>query len=459
MENNRLTATDIIVDETLDGTRVDPQAPRGDAAPAGASPSKRKGVKAAVAKPDVYIWGVYIMLLIISAIEVFSASATRVEASNVYAPLIDHAKFLVAGFFIVILLQKVHYKWFRYYATGLLVISLGMLIYASIWGADLNDAKRAIKLFGGFTIQPPEIVKLTMVLFLAKVLAVNQRPGGVSNRGIVICVVTVGLVCCCLWFNGLTNALMVMLVSGCMFLIGGIEWRKMGVIGAIFVGLVAVIAVTKYSGDSETGTQDVAVSAAQGEIDRSDTHLHRMSRFSEGVHPDDTITDQNRQVMFANFALANGGWRGQGMGNSRESSRLPLAYSDYIYSIIVEDTGFIGGTALLLLYLFLIARAGRIASKCRRAFPALLIMGCAVMIVLQALVHMVIVVGLGPVSGQPLPFISKGGTSILVMSAAIGMMLSVSRFAVTSNNRKDINAELKAIPEDLRAENPTMISK
>lgn len=458
MENNRQTAGGIIVDETLDGARVDPQTLREGTAPSGASPSKRKSLKAAVAKPDVYIWGVYIMLLIISAIEVFSASSTRVVASNVYAPLIDHAKFLVAGFVIVLLLQKVHYKWFRYYATGLLVLSLAMLIYASIWGADLNDAKRAIKLFGGLTIQPPEIVKLTMVLFLAKVLAVNQRPGGVSNKGIAICVVTVGLVCCCLWFNGLTNALMVMLVSGCMFLIGGIEWRKMGVIAAIFIGLVAVIAVTKYSGEAEPDIEAVAVSATQGD-DRSNTHLHRMSRFSEGVHPGDTITDQNRQVMFANFALANGGWRGLGMGNSRESSRLPLAYSDYIYSIIVEDTGFIGGTALLLLYLFLIARAGRIASKCRRAFPALLIMGCAVMIVLQALVHMVIVVGLGPVSGQPLPFISKGGTSILVMSAAIGMMLSVSRFAVTSNNRKDINAELKAIPEDLRAENPTMISK
>ena len=112
---------------------------------------------------------------------------------------------------------------------------------------------------------------------------------------------------------------------------------------------------------------------------------------------------------------------------------------------------------MLLLYLCLVARAGRVASKCRRAFPAILIMGCAVMIVLQALVHMVIVVGIGPVSGQPLPLISKGGTSILTMSMAIGMMLSVSRFAVTNNNKKDIKAELNTLPEDLQADNPAML--
>lgn len=144
---------------------------------------------------------------------------------------------------------------------------------------------------------------------------------------------------------------------------------------------------------------------------------------------------------------------GQGPGNSRESARLPLAFSDYIYSIIVEDTGFVGGSLLLILFLLLVARAGRIAYKCSRAFPAFLIMGCAVMIVFQALVHMAIVTGLFPVSGQPLPFISKGGTSVLVMSAAIGMMLSVSRFAVTTGNKKDIRAELKELPEDMQAAN------
>ncbi len=119
--------------------------------------------------------------------------------------------------------------------------------------------------------------------------------------------------------------------------------------------------------------------------------------------------------------------------------------------------GIWGGLGLIVVYMILVARAGVMASKCRRAFPALLIMGCAVMIALQALVHMGIVTAVFPVSGQPLPLISKGGTSILVMSAAIGMMLSVSRFAVRNNNETAIRDELKELPEDLRSENPLLV--
>lgn len=188
-------------------------------------------------------------------------------------------------------------------------------------------------------------------------------------------------------------------------------------------------------------------------MNRTGTHKGRITRFIEGVNPDDPIDDYNRQVIFSKFAQANGGLFGQGPGNSRESARLPLAFSDYIYSIIVEDTGFVGGALILLLYMLLVARAGRIAYKCSRAFPAFLILGCAVMIVLQAFVHMAIVTGLFPVSGQPLPLISKGGTSVLVMSAALGIMLSVSRFAAHSKNKNDVKEEMKTLPDDMQAAN------
>ena len=202
--------------------------------------------------------------------------------------------------------------------------------------------------------------------------------------------------------------------------------------------------------DAEAQSEQVAPTGNDG---RADTHKGRISRFLEGVHPNDPIDDYNRQVVFAKISQANGGVLGQGPGNSRESARLPLAFSDYIYSIIVEDTGLVGGVCLLILYLFLLARAGRIAYKCSRAFPAFLIMGCAVLIVFQALVHMAIVTGLFPVSGQPLPLISKGGTSVLVMSAAIGIMISVSRFAVTNGNKNQIRQEIKELPEDMQAAN------
>lgn len=161
--------------------------------------------------------------------------------------------------------------------------------------------------------------------------------------------------------------------------------------------------------------------------------------------------------MFSYMAQANGGVFGVFPGNSRECSRLPLAFSDYIFSIIIEDIGFAGAFAVLVLYLWLLARAGSIASKCTRAFPALLVMGMAVMIVFQALFHMAITTGVFPVSGQPLPLISKGGTSILVTCVAFGIMLSVSRYAAQNNKAKDIKAEASGLPDDLLATNPAQL--
>lgn len=160
--------------------------------------------------------------------------------------------------------------------------------------------------------------------------------------------------------------------------------------------------------------------------------------------------------MYSFMAQANGGFWGQMPGNSRESSRLPLAFSDYIFSIVVEDLGFIGGFALIALYFSLLMRAGNIARKCVRAYPAYLAMGMALMVVLQAFFHMAITTGVFPVSGQPLPLISKGGTSIFVTCMAFGVMLSVSRTATTRQNvAKEIKQEKEALPESMRAANPT----
>ena len=253
-----------------------------------------------------------------------------------------------------------------------------------------------------------------------------------------------------LWINGLTNTILIMGVSICMFLIGGIQWKKLAAVGAVYMAAALGLIMVKYATPSATEFEEVGGARTEQTSGggRQVTHIERFKRHIAGVHPSDPIDDYNRQVVFAKMAQANGGLLGQGPGNSRENARLPLAFSDYIYSIVVEDTGFIGGIALLMLYLLLLARAGAIAYKCNRAFPAFLIMGCAVLIVFQALVHMAIVTGVFPVSGQPLPFISKGGTSVVVMSMAIGIMLSVSRFAVTNTDKKANQAELEALPED-----------
>ena len=171
------------------------------------------------------------------------------------------------------------------------------------------------------------------------------------------------------------------------------------------------------------------------------------------------ITRTNYQEQFSYIAQAHGGVVRFMPGNSRETSRLPLAFSDYIFAIVIEDLGLVGGVFVLILYIFLLFRAGGIASQCTRAFPAMLVIGMALYITFQALFHMGIVSGLLPVSGQPLPLISAGGTSILITSLAIGVMLSVSRFATRKGTaqKRDINQEISALPENVRAENPSQL--
>lgn len=422
-------------------------------------------------KPDPYLWGLYLGFLMISVVELFSASSTEVSGSNVYGPLIRHGIFLLLGFGIILWLQRTPYTVIGKLAWPFAIVSLGLLLLSNFIGVEINGAQRAIKI-AGFTIQPPEIVKLSVVCLLATILGKNQTPGGVTNAGVFKAAIVVIVFSACLWKNGLTNTILLMFVSICMMVIGGIQMKKLAIVLAVYIvaggAMVGIKQISKNGNAYDQVVEHQELVASMGEgggivqgtggangIGRSDTWKNRVQRYMNGVKPSDPINDDNRQVMMAKFSQANGGLMGQGPGNSRESARLPLAFSDYIYSIIVEDTGFIGGAVLLVLFVFLLLRAGRIAYNCSRALPAFLILGCAVMIVFQALVHMAIVTGVFPVSGQPLPFISKGGTSVLVMSTALGIMLSVARFAAhgKSADKQHIRVEKNALPEDMQAAN------
>lgn len=430
----------LIIKETIDGQEVP-------------KPEKKTKPVAAVRRADPYIWGIYIALLVVSVIELFSASSSEVSASNVYMPLIRHGMFLVGGLVLVLLLQNVHYKNISRVAVLMAIVSLGLLLLSNLFGVEINGAQRAIKI-AGFTIQPAEIVKYTVVILLARILGREQTRGGITTKGVVSAAFVAVLFAAFLWKNGLTNTLLLFMVSVAMFLIGGMKWKQFFIVMGIYGVCAGALYFLKYQDEKEDAFDKIGQTEEVVDNEgRAETHKGRIRRFIEGVNPEDPIDDYNRQVIFSKIAQANGGVLGQGPGNSRESARLPLAFSDYIYSIIVEDTGLVGGIALLVLYLMLLARAGRIAYRCSRAIPSFMIMGCAVLIVLQALVHMAIVTGLFPVSGQPLPLISKGGTSVLVMSVAIGTMLSVSRFAVTTGDKKQIKAEQKELPEEMQALN------
>ena len=341
-------------------------------------------------------------------------------------------------------------------------------------GDYINGAKRSFTLPGlGFSVQPAEMAKFSIVTLIAWFTARNQMVKGVTNKGVALCAISVLAYCLFIFMQGLTNTLLLMGISFSMMLIGGVQWKKIGVVVLFYAIAGSIFFYIKSENDNKEEqyhAQMVAINTDTGEgtreviaekeekKGRDATWVVRIKRF---LNSDSLVyqemNSKNSQEMYSRIAQAHGGITGVGPGNSRECSRLPLAFSDYIYSIIIEELGLIGGIVVLILYLFLLARAGMIAKKCSRAFPALLIMGMAVMITLQALFHMGINTGFFPVSGQPLPLISMGGTSIFIMSMAFGVMLSVSRFAVLSNKTKEINAEKNELPAGLQAPNPMKI--
>ena len=413
-------------------------------------------------KGDKYIWGVYIFLIIVSVIELYSASSREVTASNVLAPIMRHGFMLLLGFGVVVGLSRVKYKVFNHGITVFALAALLIAVYVLFKGQIINGARRSMSLFG-IALQSAELLKIAVVLVIARVIAFNQERGGVTTFGVARCAFFVLLCSGLLFTQGLTNTLLLMGISISMMLIGGIQNRKLGIVLLIY--LIIGGAGYMWKSHDKQSAAEVALIAETGKdasgeaatFNRTGTHKGRIARWLFDSIPkyEQPITSVNRQEMYSFMAQANGGWHGVLPGNSRETARLPLAFSDYIFAIVIEDWGFMGGMLLLTAYLILLGRAGAIAAKCRSDFPSLLIMGMAVMIVLQALFHMAIVTGVFPVSGQPLPLISKGGSSILVTSIAFGIMLSVSRSAAfKDDDNAIISQEIADLPADLNAPNP-----
>lgn len=416
-------------------------------------------------RSDPYIWGIIIILYIVSIIEVYSAISREITGGDVYSPIIKHVLLLFSGFLITYVTSKVHYKWFKVLAYAMIPAAIVLLVCILFWGDTINGAKRTISVLG-VSLQGSEVAKVTIVLAMATVLAKSQIKRGVNMRGVLWVVGLVTVFSGLLFTQGLTNTLLFIGISVCMMLIGGVEWYKLGAIFLVYLVLALAVMqakdlITEMTASPENQEVTVENEESGGKVMvRASTWRNRLEDFFDPTPEyEKKTTPENLQEHRAAMAMAHGGITGVGPGNSRESSRLPLAFSDYIYAIIIEDLGFVfGGVGLLLVYLMILARAGLIARRCTKAFPALLVMGMAVMIVLQALFNMAIVVGVFPVSGQPLPLISKGGTSIWMMSFGFGVMLSVSRYAV-----KDTGSNIKSeresdLPEDLQAANPTNLA-
>lgn len=421
---------------------------------------------------DKQIWGIYIALFLISVVELYSASSHEVTVQNVFAPVIRHVMFLLMGLVIMLMLQRTHYKKFLKWSYLFAAISFVAMLYTLKFGDYINGARRSFSVGGFFAVQPAEMVKISAAFLIAAILSRSQVKGAadITNKGLIKSIAVMVVASVLLITQGLTNTLLLMAISASMILIGGVKLRKFFSILGIFVvlGFGAYLLKTVLShndgGESAITTEmqvpgtDITIGvtssmAGKESTDRSGTWANRIKRHFRPDKYNDTINDKNQQEQYSYIAQAHGGIFGVLPGNSRETARLPLAFSDYIYAIIVEEMGLAGGIVVLVLYLWLLARAGRIANRCQTAYPALLAIGMAVYICYQAIFHMAIVSGVFPVSGQPLPLISKGGTSILITSVALGVMLSVSRFAARKGQKQEIKEELQELPEEVTAAN------
>lgn len=414
---------------------------------------------------DRQIWGIYILLVLISLVELYSASSREVVAGNILGPLVRHALLLFGGFVIMVLLQRTHYRRFYKLSYWIVVFCVGCAVYTLFFGDVINGARRSFRFLGFIPIQSSELLKFASVLLIARVLCnyrVKLRPGHIDedrrhNRVQVIFVAGSVLVFSGLLITqGLTNTLLLIVISLSMMLIGGVRWKEFGCV-ILAYGVLALCYQGAKNMMEGSGMSDQEAIESGQTFDRTSTHKSRIANYLRSDKYDDPITSDNRQEQYSYIAQANGGLFGVFPGNSRETARLPLAFSDYIYAIIIEDTGFVGGAVVMLLYLWLLARAGRIASKCKKAFPALLVIGMAVFIMCQALMHMGIVTGFLPVSGQPLPLISKGGSSVIVTSVALGVMLSVSRFAARKGMRQELQDNISTLSDNDMPDNPTQL--
>ena len=373
---------------------------------------------------DRIIWIVYILLVAISLIEVFSASSTLAYKSGDHlAAISGHAANLGVGLLTVWVVHLIPWRWFRLVPHVLMPLSCALLLIVSIMGfmggERVNGASRWL---WGF--QPSEFAKLALISALAYLMAKHQKDDGCSLmafRPMVICLMTVFVLIAP--ENGST-ALLLYGVSVLLMIVGRVPTgqlcRFLGIsmaVAAAFIGIIMVTPASKY--------RDLPM-------------MHRVetwqSRIREFVTPDANIPaakydiNGKAQRAHASIAISKSHILGVGPGNSTQREFLPQAYSDFIFAIIVEELGLLGGFAVVFLYIILLIRSWRIVRRCDRVYPSLLVMGLSLMIFIQAMVNLAVAVDMLPITGQPLPLISRGGSNIFINSVFFGIILSISRY-------------------------------
>ena len=369
----------------------------------------------------------------------FSAASTLTyKSGDHWGPITQHSIILMIGAIVVVLMHNIPYKWFQVFPVFLYPISVVLLAFVTLMGVitgdRVNGAARWMS-FMGLQFQPSELAKMAVIIAVSFILSKKQDDEGANPKAFKYIMILTGLVCMLIAPENLSTAMLLFGVVVLMMFIGRVAFKKLAMLlgGLALAGCLGVIFLLAIPKDTDIPF-----------LHRFDTWKSRITNFTEKeeVPAAKFDIDKDAQIAHARIAIATSNVIGKAPGNSIQRDFLSQAFSDFIFAIIIEELGLVGGAFVVILYIWLLVRTGRIAQKCERTFPAFLVMGIALMLVSQAILNMMVAVGLFPVTGQPLPLISKGGTSTLINCAYIGMILSVSRYTAYLEEKKDNPAPL-----------------
>lgn len=360
---------------------------------------------------DQYIWFAVFLLSLLGLLAVYSATgslAFKKQHGNTEYFAIRHVMFLFGGFFLMYFFHLLDYKYFSRISQMAVGVAIVLLILTLIFGNDINDAKRTITVFG-VTFQSSDFAKFALIMFIARYLSKNQEDLN-SLKGFIVIIAYITVICLLIMPENLSTSIVLFLTCTILLFIGNARLRHLALLAGVFsvVALIGAGVLLKTPDSILPG--------------RAATWKARIENFRG------SDSSESFQTTQAKIAIVGGGLTGKGPGKGEQSAYLPHPYSDFIFAVIIEEYGLLfGGLTVIGLYLLILFRSIRIVLKSPKAFGALLAVGLAFSMVLQAFIHMAVATSLFPVTGLTLPLISMGGTSIIFTSAAFGVLLSVSR--------------------------------
>jgi cell division protein FtsW len=388
---------------------------------------------------DKVIWALVVLLTLVSLLAVYSATgslAYKNYKGNTEIYLFKQVVFILLGFGVVYFAHRVNYTVYSKVAQVLFMLSIPLLIYTLFFGAKINEGSRWIKLpIINMTMQTSDLAKLALFMYLARLLSRKQQVIKNFKKGFLPVIMPIGITCLFIAPANLSTALL--LGASCMILlfIGRVDTRHLlMVIGLalIPISMLIIAAIARHSSEANATETAVVTEHVEGAAKKSggilvrvSTWVGRVENFIYGGKEADN--DEMYQVNQAKIAISKGGFLGVGPGNSTTRDYLPQAYNDFIFAIIIEEYGILGGAFLVFVYLVFLYRCIRIFKKCPFAFGAFLALGLSFTLAIQALANMAVTVNLFPVTGVTLPLVSMGGSSFLFTCLAIGIILSVSR--------------------------------